>query len=144
MSLIDAPSSILLVEDNPDDSHLAMIEFEDAGVTNEVILLEDGEQAVQYLRRRPPFVEAARPGLVLLDLHLPRLDGHEVLQDIESEPGLRSIPIIVVSVPTELTWVQEEYGHVIAGVLPKPILIDPLCEVLDRIEHLGAGFLRRS
>lgn len=145
MPLLDVPpSSILLVEDNPDDSFLAMIEFEDAGVTNEVILLEDGEQAVRYLRRQPPFGDVDRPGLVLLDLHLPRLDGHEVLQDIDTDAELRTLPIIVVSVPTELTWVQAEFGHVISGVLPKPILIDPLCEVLDSIDGLGATFLQRS
>jgi CheY-like chemotaxis protein len=134
-------STILLVEDNPDDAYLAMIEFEDAGVRNEVVLLEDGEQTLRYLRHEPPFDDAPTPGLVLLDLHLPKIDGHEVLQEIDGDPALQRIPIVVVSVPTELTWAQEQFGHLLSGVLPKPILIDPLREVLAAIDGLGAGFL---
>lgn len=134
-------STILLVEDNPDDAYLAMIEFEDAGVRNEVVLLEDGEQTLRYLRGEAPYVGAPTPGLVLLDLHLPKIDGHEVLQEIDGDTGLQRIPIVVVSVPTELAWAQEQFGHLLSGVLPKPILIDPLREVLASIEGLGAGFL---
>jgi len=137
-------STILLVEDNPDDAFLATIEFEDAGVRNEVVHLEDGEQALAYLRKVEPYAEALTPGLVLLDLHLPRLDGHEVLTVIDGDAELRRIPIVVVSVPTELGWAQEQFGHLLAGVLSKPVLVDPLCAVLDAVEGLGADFLLRS
>jgi two-component system response regulator len=136
-----APSTIVLVEDNPDDAHLALIELDDAGVRNEIVLLDDGEQALRYLRAQDPFAGAPPPGLVLLDLHLPKLDGHEVLQAIDADADAPRVPIVVVSVPTELTWVQEEYGHLIAGVLPKPILIGPLRETLATIDGLGTGFL---
>jgi CheY-like chemotaxis protein len=143
-SLGAGSSTIVLVEDNPDDAHLAMIEFEDAGVGNEVILLDDGEQVVRFLRREPPYADALEPGLVLLDLHLPKVDGHEVLQLVDRDDSLRHIPIIVVSVPTELTWVQEEFGHLVAGVLPKPILIGPLRELLASIDRLGESFLAQA
>lgn len=136
-----ASSTIVLVEDNPDDAHLALIELEDAGVRNQIVLLDDGEQALRYLRAQDPFTGTAPPGLILLDLHLPKLDGHEVLQAIDADPTIARVPIVVVSVPTELTWVQEEYGHLIAGTLPKPILIDPLLETLASIDGLGTGFL---
>jgi CheY-like chemotaxis protein len=142
MAPLDPPSStILLVEDNPDDAHLAMIEFEDAGVRNEIVLLDDGDQAVRYLRCTEPYTSATAPGLVLLDLHLPKIEGHEVVQLVHDDPALRAIPIVVVSVPTELTWVEEQFSHAIAGTLAKPILIEPLCEVLDAIDGLGRGFL---
>ena len=140
----DPPSTILLVEDNPDDAFLAMIELEDAGVTNEIVLLDDGEQALRYLRAEPPYASATRPGLVLLDLHLPKIDGHEVLQQVDLDTALQRIPIVVVSVPTELVWAQEEFGHLISGVLPKPILIDPLLATLDGIDGLGSRFLLRN
>ena len=138
------PSTIVLVEDNPDDAHLAMIEFEDAGVSNEIVLLEDGEQIVHYLRREAPYADAIVPGLILLDLHLPKIDGSEVLQMVDGDPALRTIPIVVVSVPTELTWVVEEFGHLVAGVLAKPILIEPLRDLLASIEGLGRSFLVQS
>jgi CheY-like chemotaxis protein len=134
-------STILLVEDNPDDANLAMIEFEDAGVRNEIVLLDDGDQAIRYLRCHPPYEEAGRPGLVLLDLHLPKLEGHEVLQLVQADAELCTIPIIVVSVPTELAWVQEQFGDAIAGTLAKPILVDPLGDVLAEIDALGRDFL---
>jgi CheY-like chemotaxis protein len=137
-------STIVLVEDNPDDVHLALIEFEDARVANEIIVLEDGEQIVRYLRREGPYADAPRPGLVLLDLHLPKIDGHEVLQLVDGDDDLRTIPIIVVSVPTELTWVVEQFSHVVAGVLPKPIMIGPLLDLMDSIDGLGRAFLTQS
>jgi CheY-like chemotaxis protein len=137
-------STIVLVEDNPDDAHLALIEFEDAGVVNEIVVLEDGEQIVRYLRREGAYADAPRPGLVLLDLHLPKIDGHEVLQLVDADDDLRSIPIIVVSVPTELTWFVEQFSHLVAGVLPKPIMIEPLLELIESIEGLGESFLTRG
>jgi two-component system, response regulator len=144
MTLRAGSSTIVLVEDNPDDAHLAMIEFEDAGVANEIVLLEDGEQIVRYLRRQGPYADAPTPGLILLDLHLPKIEGHEVLQLVDDDADLRQIPIIVVSVPTELTWVEEQFAHLVAGVLPKPILIDPLVELVSSIEALGPRFLVRE
>jgi CheY-like chemotaxis protein len=132
---------ILLVEDNPDDAHLAMIEFEDAGITVPVTLVEDGEAALQYLRCEPPYETHPRPTLVLLDLHLPKIDGHEVLQEVDGDDTLADIPIIVVSVPTELTWVKEEFSHVISGVLPKPIEVHELRMVLAAIPSLGPDVL---
>lgn len=134
-------STILLVEDNPDDAFLARIEFDDAGVRNDVVLVEDGEQTLRYLRGQHPFQDAPAPGLILLDLHLPKVDGHEVLTEIDGDPALRIAPIVVVSVPTELAWAEEQFGHLLAGVLPKPIQIGPLREVLATIDGLGTDFL---
>jgi CheY-like chemotaxis protein len=144
MTTAGRSTTILLVEDNPDDAFLLTLEFEDAGVRNEVVLLEDGERALQYLSRSGPYEQAPTPGLVLLDLHLPRLDGHEVLAAVDGDARMRAIPIVVISVPTELAWVQDQFGHLLAGVLPKPVLVDPLCEVLDTIDGLGSGFLLRD
>lgn len=138
-----ASSTIVVVEDNPDDALLLTIEFEDAGVRNPLVLLEDGEEALRFLRREAPHADAPAPGLVLLDLHLPRIDGHEVLRAVAAEPRLRTIPIIVVSVPTELTWAEAEFGDILAGVLPKPVEVAPLSEVLDETP-LGASFLLRE
>ena len=133
---------ILLVEDNPDDALLTRIEFEDAGLTNHLVVVEDGEDALNYLRRSGPYTGVATPRLVLLDLHLPRVDGREVLEEVEQDPTLQQIPIIVVSAPTELDWVEERFSEVITGVLPKPIGAPALIELTSA--RLGPDILRAT
>jgi CheY-like chemotaxis protein len=137
-------TTIVVVEDNPDDAHLVRIEFEDAGVTNDLVVLDDGDAALRFLRRHEPFADAPTPGLVLLDLHLPRVDGHEVLEAIERDESLRAPPVVMMSVPTELAWVEEHYGHLVAGVLAKPISVEALTRTVATIDRLGPGFLRRG
>lgn len=141
---LSPPPAVLLVEDNPDDAHLLELEFEDAGIGNELVVVGDGDVALRYLRRAQPFQDAGIPGLVLLDLHLPKVDGHEVLEAVDSDPELGGIPIVVVSVPTELEWVSREYGHVIEGVLPKPVTIPDLTVLVAGIAGLGPSFLVRT
>ena len=136
------PADILLVEDNPDDALLTRIEFEDSGILNPLFVVDDGAAALQYLRHEGPHRDARRPGLVLLDLHLPRVDGHEVLAEIEQDDDLRSIPIIVVSAPTELDQVQERFADVIIGALPKPVETPALREVLRGAARLDSNLLR--
>lgn len=138
-----ASETILLVEDNPDDANLARIEFEDGGITNDLVVVDDGEAALRFLRREPPFGTVPTPGLVLLDLHLPKISGVEILRQVETDGGdLRGLPIVVMSVPTELGWVSEQWGHLIAGVLPKPLEAQALIDTVESIEALGPGFLR--
>lgn len=88
---------ILLVEDNPGDVRLTVEALRGARVANQLHVVSDGEDAIQFLRRRGRFADAVRPDIVLLDLNLPRLDGREVLQDIKSDPDLTTIPIIVLT-----------------------------------------------
>lgn len=88
---------ILLVEDNPGDVRLTVEALRGAKVTNELHVVGDGEEAIEFLRRRGRHADAPRPDIVLLDLNLPRLDGREVLADIKSDPNLATIPIIVLT-----------------------------------------------
>lgn len=135
----DAPE-ILLVEDNPDDALLTRIEFEDAGLANPLIVVEDGQDALDYLRRTGQYSQATTPRLVLLDLHLPRVDGAEVLEEVEADPALQLIPIVVVSAPTELDWVVARFSDVITGVLAKPIEAPALVQLIAA--RLGPDVLR--
>jgi CheY-like chemotaxis protein len=88
---------ILLVEDNPADVRLTVEALRGAKVANHLHVVSDGEAAIDFLRRRGPYVDAARPDIVLLDLNLPRLDGRDVLGDIKSDPELGTIPILVLT-----------------------------------------------
>ena len=88
---------ILLVEDNPGDVRLTVEALRGANVANQLHVVGDGEDAIQFLRRQGPYADAVRPDIVLLDLNLPRLDGREVLEDIKSDADLTTIPVIVLT-----------------------------------------------
>lgn len=88
---------ILLVEDNPGDVRLTVEALRGAKVANELHVVGDGEQAIDFLRQRGRYENAPRPDIVLLDLNLPRLDGRDVLADIKSDADLATIPIIVLT-----------------------------------------------
>jgi CheY-like chemotaxis protein len=88
---------ILLVEDNAADVRLTIEALRGAKVANNLNVVGDGEAAIDYLRKRGPYVDATRPDIILLDLNLPRLDGRGVLADIKSDPDLGTIPILVLS-----------------------------------------------
>lgn len=88
---------ILLVEDNPADVRLTR-EVLRAGLINcSISVVEDGEAAIHFLRRIPPYHAAPKPHLVLLDLNLPRKDGREVLAEIKNDPELRMLPVVVLT-----------------------------------------------
>src|SRR5204863_798150 len=86
--------NVLLVEDDPGDVLMTREAFEHHKLRNTLHVVPDGVQALQFLRREEPYRQAPRPGLVLLDLNLPRKDGREVLAEIKSDEALRSIPVV--------------------------------------------------
>ncbi len=88
---------ILLVEDNEGDAHLTQEALRRAKVRNRVHVAIDGGEAMRFLRKEAPFLDAPRPDLVLLDLNLPEMDGREVLAAMKADPALRTIPVVVVT-----------------------------------------------
>jgi CheY-like chemotaxis protein len=88
---------ILLVEDDPGDVVLIRESFQDHKVANELTVVSDGVQALAFLRREGEYATARRPGLVLLDLNLPRMNGIEVLEQIKGDPALATIPVVVLT-----------------------------------------------
>jgi chemotaxis family two-component system response regulator Rcp1 len=93
----DTDVQILLVEDNPGDVRLTIEALRGAKVANELHVVQNGEEAIDFLRQRGSYADASRPDLVLLDLNLPRLDGRDVLADIKTDSSLASIPILVLT-----------------------------------------------
>src|SRR5262249_18709603 len=90
------PIEILLVEDSPDDACFTMEALKDGKVKNRVNWVEDGEEALAFLRRQETHQSAPRPDLILLDLRLPKKNGHEVLEEIKQDPNLRRIPVVIM------------------------------------------------
>lgn len=97
MNAAAAPVEILMVEDSPGAVRLTIEALRDAGLTPSLHVVEDGVAALDFLYCRPPYGDAARPDLVLLDLNLPRKSGSEVLGEIRRDPVLNGIPVVVLS-----------------------------------------------
>ena len=94
------PSDVLLVEDNPSDVYLTQVAFQRRSSESQIHVVEDGVQAMAFLRREIPYAGAPRPDLVLLDLNLPRKDGYRVLKEMKADEELRKIPVIVLTTST--------------------------------------------
>ncbi|MCA9613354.1 MAG: response regulator, partial [Myxococcales bacterium] len=86
-----------MADDDADDRLLAQDALRKSRVVNELVCVEDGEQLLAYLRREAPYENAPRPGLILLDLNMPKKDGREALEEIKADPALRRIPIVVLT-----------------------------------------------
>lgn len=115
---------ILLVEDNPDDEELTRLAFEESRVANELVVVRDGEEALEYLFGTGRY--AARdmgvmPQLVLLDLKLPKVDGHEVLQRIRADPRTKYIPVVVMTTSSEESDLISSYDLGANSFIQKPV-----------------------
>jgi CheY-like chemotaxis protein len=125
---------ILLVEDNPGDVRLTREALRGAAVHNRLQVAEDGEQAIALLRRRGPFAAAARPDLILLDLNLPRKDGKEVLAEIKADPGLRTIPVVILTISTAHEDILRAYHLSANCYIAKPVDFGEFRRVVRSIE----------
>jgi CheY-like chemotaxis protein len=141
MTATPRPLAILVVEDDPGDQVLIQEAFADysASSTPELVVVEDGRQALDFLYRRPPYADARRPDLVLLDLNLPKYDGRAVLRQIKSDPVLRSMPVIVFSTSAQTEDITGTYQlHANAYVI-KPMNLD---DFTAAVKHVNSFFTR--
>jgi CheY-like chemotaxis protein len=116
--------AILLVEDNPDDVELTRIAFAEAKIANELTVVGDGAEALDYLFARGRYAERDPedlPSIVLLDLNLPKVDGREVLQTIRADARTRSLPVVVLTTSTEPFDVQASYALGVNSYIQKPV-----------------------
>jgi CheY-like chemotaxis protein len=129
---------LLLVEDNPADVVLARFAVEEADLPGELVVVEDGTDALDYLHRAGAFADADRPAVVLLDIRLPRLDGTEVLRQIRAEPDLADLPVVMLTADDDLHSALGDLASSCDGYLIKPIEATRLREVLDALGSLGS------
>lgn len=125
---------ILLVEDNPADVDLTKETLEFAKLRNRLHAVNDGVEALAFLRRQPPFENAVRPDLILLDLNLPRKDGREVLQELKVDPTLRTIPVVVLTSSDAEKDVIKSYDLGANCYITKPVDLDQFADVVRCIE----------
>jgi CheY-like chemotaxis protein len=130
---------ILLVEDNPADVRLTAEAFRESQVEHSLHVAADGVEAMAYLRREAPHESAVRPDLVILDLNLPRKDGREVLAEIKSDPGLKRIPVLVLTTSQADADVAQCYDLHANCVLSKPLQFDRFLASVERLRDFWLG-----
>jgi CheY-like chemotaxis protein len=123
MSNLGKPVEILLVEDNPADIRLAQEALKEWKLNNTLHVVMDGEEALAYLRREGKHADANRPDMVLLDLNLPRVDGAEVLTEMQRDPELRAIPVAVLTASKTDTEIVKRFGLPTKCYIVKPLEI---------------------
>jgi two-component system response regulator len=126
---------ILLVEDSPTDILLTKEALEHSKVLNNLHTVEDGVEAMAFLRREGKFADAPRPDLVLLDLNLPREDGREVLTEMKEDEHLRSIPVVVLTTSHAEEDVSRAYAAHANCYIAKPVDFNQFTEVVRTIEN---------
>lgn len=129
------PVEILLVEDNPGDVRLTREALAEGKVVNRLSVVENGEEALQYLRREGPYASSPRPDLVLLDLNLPRMNGREVLQAIKSDPALKRIPVVVLTSSQAEEDVARSYDLHANCVITKPVDLNQFIRVVRTVDE---------
>lgn len=132
--VLGTPIEILLVEDNPEDAALTMETLRDGRIRNHVTRVEDGVEALDFLRRKDPYGEAPRPDLILLDLQLPRKNGREVLQEVKVDPDLMRIPVIIMTTSSAEQDIFAAYNLHANCYITKPIELDDFIDAIRRIE----------
>jgi len=133
--MLEALNTIVVVEDSSEDYELTLKGLLRTGLRNPIRRCSDGDDALDYLFRRGRYsapASAPRPVLILLDLSLPRTDGREVLREIKSDPGLKSIPVVVLTTSNDEGDIEECYRAGASSFLQKPVDIEGYFRMIQR------------
>ena len=126
---------VLLVEDDPGDVLMTREAFEYDKLRNVLDVVTDGEQALQFLHRSGDYADAPRPGLILLDLNLPRVDGLEVLAEIKADPVLKVIPVVILTTSQAQQDVLRSYALHANAYVSKPVDFERFMEAIRQIDN---------
>lgn len=130
------PITILMAEDDPDDRQMTLEAFQESHLANDLRFVEDGVELLDYLNRRGKFSDPAtspRPGLILLDLNMPRKDGREALQEIKADPIFRNIRVVILTTSKAEEDILRSYHLSAASYITKPVTFDALLEVIKTL-----------
>ncbi len=129
------PVNILLVEDNPGDIRLTQEALKDSKIMNELHIVQDGAEAVKYLKKEAEYSIEKQPDLILLDLNLPKKNGKEVLAEIKADDKLRHIPVVILTVSRAEEDILKSYDLHANCYITKPINFDQFMKVVKSIEE---------
>ena len=126
-------AEILLVEDNEDDVFLTREAFDAASLRVNLNHVDNGEKCLQYLRQQGPYAHATMPDLILLDMHMPLMDGHEVLTEIVKDDKLMHLPVVVLTTSHEAADIQKMYGLRCSSYITKPVNFENFVKVVGQL-----------
>ena len=129
-----SPIEILLVEDNPADVRLTVEALKEEKVHSTLHIVNDGEEALDFLRKQGTFSNAIRPDLILLDLNLPKIDGREVLKEIKNDEKLKSIPVVVLTASKAEEDIVKSYNLHANCYITKPVDLKQFIKVARSIQ----------
>jgi CheY-like chemotaxis protein len=133
--------TVLVADDDRDDRDMTQEAFDESRVLNKIHFVEDGEKLLQYLKRQGPYADPAsspRPGLILLDLNMPRMDGRTALKEIKADPELRQIPVVIMTTSKAEEDIFRSYDEGASSFITKPVRFTAL---VDTIRSLGRYWL---
>lgn len=128
------PIEVLLVEDNPGDVRLTQEGFREGRLRNNLHVTMDGEEALAFLNQEGDHADAPRPDLVLLDLNLPKIDGHEVLRRMKEDAELKGIPVVILTTSSQEADIRRAYENQASSFITKPVNFD---KFVDLVRDMG-------
>ena len=129
------PIEVLLVEDNPGDVRLMLEALKEGKVLNRVSVVEDGVEAMAFMRQEGKYADAPRPDLILLDLNLPLKDGRQVLAEIKVDADLKRIPVVILTISQAEEDILKSYNLYANCYITKPVGLDDFIAVVKAIEN---------
>ena len=129
------PITILLADDDPDDRLLVKEAFEENRLINELATVQDGEELMDFLHKRGKFADSTiMPGLILLDLNMPRKSGHEALREIKEDPKLRRLPVVILTTSKAEEDIIRSYDLGVNSFIVKPVTFEALVELIKDLD----------
>ena len=137
-----APFHLLLVEDDPADAGLVRRAVRNCKVISDLHHVQDGVEALEFLRRTGRHAAAPRPDLILLDLNMPRMDGREFLKEMKSDPALRSIPVVVMTTSDVERDIEASYMLGANSFVTKPVEVKDFFDIISGLEAYWCSIVR--
>lgn len=135
------PIIILMADDDADDRMLTKEALEESRVLNDLHFVIDGEDLMDFLKKRGQYSDAPRPGLILLDLNMPRKDGREALKEIKADADLRRIPVVVMTTSKAEEDIYRSYDLGASSFITKPVTFDRLVELMKTMGQYWVEFV---
>lgn len=125
---------ILVVEDNDDDVVLIQEAFSEGKMANRIVIVRDGEEAMAYLRKQGPYADAPLPGMVLLDINMPKKNGFEVLAEVKADARLRPLPVVMLTISDREEDIVRSFDQGACSYIRKPVTLTRFIAVVKEFE----------